>query len=94
MNRAISIVAAAAVLFPATSERAGAQVRPPNIVVIVADDMGYADVGVYGSKDIPTPNIDALAAGGIRFTDAYVTGPFCSPTRRPDDGPLPAAIRS
>lgn len=55
--------------------------RPPNIVVIVTDDMGYSDVGVYGSRDIPTPNIDALAAGGIRFTDAYVTGPYCSPTR-------------
>src|SRR4029453_9499955 len=60
---------------------AEAQRRPPNIVVIVADDMGYADVGIHGSKDIPTPNIDALAKGGIRFTDAYVSGPYCSPTR-------------
>ena len=59
----------------------GAQSRPANVVVIVADDMGYADLGVYGSKDIPTPNIDSLARSGIRFTDAYVTGPFCSPTR-------------
>src|SRR5688572_28548236 len=55
--------------------------RPPNIVVIVADDMGYADIGVHGAKDIPTPNIDALANSGIRFTNAYVTGPYCSPTR-------------
>lgn len=60
---------------------AEAQRRPPNIVVIVTDDMGYADIGVHGSKDIPTPNIDALAKGGIRFTDAYVSGPYCSPTR-------------
>src|SRR6266566_2301725 len=60
---------------------ADAQRRPPNILVIVADDMGYADIGVHGSKDIPTPNIDALAKGGIRFTDAYVSGPYCSPTR-------------
>jgi arylsulfatase A-like enzyme len=60
---------------------AKAQRRPPNIVAIVADDMGYADIGVHGSKDIPTPNIDALAKGGIRFTDAYVSGPYCSPTR-------------
>jgi arylsulfatase A-like enzyme len=58
-----------------------AQRRPPNIVLIVSDDMGYADIGVHGSKDIPTPNIDALAKGGIRFTDAYVSGPYCSPTR-------------
>ncbi|HSE30116.1 MAG TPA: sulfatase-like hydrolase/transferase [Pyrinomonadaceae bacterium] len=58
-----------------------AQVRRPNIVVIVADDMGYADVGIHGSNDIPTPNIDALAADGIRFTNAYVSGPYCSPTR-------------
>lgn len=60
---------------------AEAQRRPPNIVVIVTDDMGYADIGVHGSKDIPTPNIDALAKVGIRFTDAYVSGPYCSPTR-------------
>ncbi len=57
------------------------QQKPPNIVVILSDDMGYADIGVQGSKDIPTPNIDALAKGGIRFTDAYVSGPYCSPTR-------------
>lgn len=57
------------------------QTKRPNIVVIVADDMGYADIGVHGSKDIPTPHIDSLAKDGIRFTDAYVTGPYCSPTR-------------
>ena len=58
-----------------------AQRRPPNILVIVTDDMGYGDIGIHGSKDIPTPNIDALAKVGIRFTDAYVSGPYCSPTR-------------
>lgn len=58
-----------------------AQHRPPNIVVIVTDDMGYADIGIHGSKDIPTPNIDELARSGIRFTNAYVSGPYCSPTR-------------
>ena len=60
---------------------AEAQLRPPNILVIVTDDMGYGDIGIHGSKDIPTPNIDALAKVGIRFTDAYVSGPYCSPTR-------------
>lgn len=58
-----------------------AQTGRPNIVVIVADDMGYADVGVQGSKDIPTPAIDSIAKNGIRFTDAYVSGPYCGPTR-------------
>jgi arylsulfatase A-like enzyme len=58
-----------------------AQRTRPNILLIVADDMGYADLGVHGSRDVRTPHIDALAAGGIRFTDAYVTGPYCSPTR-------------
>jgi arylsulfatase A-like enzyme len=58
-----------------------AQRRPPNVLLIVSDDMGYGDIGIHGGKDIPTPNIDALAKAGIRFTDAYVTGPYCSPTR-------------
>src|SRR5690349_7828267 len=43
--------------------------------------MGYADLGVHGCKDIPTPNLDALAASGVRFTNGYVSGPYCSPTR-------------
>lgn len=53
----------------------------PNILVIVGDDMGYADVGFHGCQDIPTPHLDALAAAGVRFTNGYVTGPYCSPTR-------------
>lgn len=53
----------------------------PNILIIVGDDMGYADVGFHGVEDIPTPNLDALAADGVRFTNGYVSGPYCSPTR-------------
>src|SRR6185436_2181222 len=53
----------------------------PNILIIVGDDMGYADVGFQGCKDIPTPKLDSLAASGVRFTNGYVTGPYCSPTR-------------
>lgn len=55
--------------------------RPPNIVILLADDMGYADVGFQGCKDIPTPHIDSLAKNGVRFTSGYVSGPYCSPTR-------------
>jgi arylsulfatase A-like enzyme len=55
--------------------------RKPNVVVIVGDDMGYADVGFHGCKDIPTPHLDALAKAGVRFTSGYVSGPYCSPTR-------------
>ncbi len=55
--------------------------RPPNIVILLADDLGYADVGFHGGKDIATPNIDALAKSGTRFTSGYVSGPYCSPTR-------------
>jgi arylsulfatase A-like enzyme len=76
--RARIAVAAAAL---ALAGIADAQTRPPNIVVIVADDMGYGDIGAYGGKDIPTPNVDALANAGVRFTDAYVSAPVCSPTR-------------
>ena len=55
--------------------------RRPNIIVIVADDLGYADLGCQGCKDIPTPNIDTLAQNGVRFTSGYVSCPVCSPTR-------------
>ncbi|QOV91328.1 sulfatase-like hydrolase/transferase [Humisphaera borealis] len=53
----------------------------PNIVFIVADDLGYGELGCYGGKEIPTPHIDALAAGGARFTSGYVTAPFCAASR-------------
>lgn len=53
----------------------------PNIVIIVGDDMGYADVGFHGCQDIPTPSLDSLAAGGVRCSNGYVSGPYCSPTR-------------
>jgi arylsulfatase A len=53
----------------------------PNIIVIVADDLGYGDLGCYGSKSIATPRIDRMAREGVRFTDAYAAAPFCSPSR-------------
>jgi arylsulfatase A-like enzyme len=53
----------------------------PNVLVILVDDLGYGDLGCYGSKDIRTPHIDALARGGVRLTDCYAAAPVCSPTR-------------
>ncbi|MDA3927274.1 MAG: sulfatase-like hydrolase/transferase [Kiritimatiellae bacterium] len=53
----------------------------PNIVCIVADDLGYGDLGCYGCSDILTPNIDRLAAEGVRFTQFYANAPECTPTR-------------
>ena len=53
----------------------------PNILFILIDDMGWMDLGCQGNKNLHTPNIDALAKGGIRFTDAYAPAPVCSPTR-------------
>jgi arylsulfatase A-like enzyme len=54
---------------------------PPNIIFILADDLGVNDLGVYGRRDHHTPNLDRLAAEGLRFTAAYVASPICSPSR-------------
>ena len=54
---------------------------PPNIIFIMADDLGYADVSCYGRPDISTPNIDGLAAKGVRFLQAYANSAVCSATR-------------
>jgi len=53
----------------------------PNIILILADDLGYADVGVNGCEDVPTPRIDSIAANGARFTNGYATHAVCSPSR-------------
>lgn len=58
-----------------------AEAARPNVVLIVADDLGYGELGCYGGKEIPTPHLDALAAGGVRFTSGYVTAPFCAASR-------------
>ncbi len=55
--------------------------RPPNVVLIFADDLGYSDVGCFGAKDIRTPNIDRLAREGTRFTSFYVSQPVCTASR-------------
>jgi arylsulfatase A len=55
--------------------------RPPNIVLIFVDDLGYGDIGCFGADDIPTPHIDRMAEQGAKYTDFYVAGPACSPSR-------------
>src|SRR5215204_998653 len=66
------------VCLPALSQQAG---RKPNIVVIIADDLGYGDVGCYGATKVKTPAIDRLAAQGLRFTDAHASSATCTPSR-------------
>ena len=61
--------------------QAGPVGTKPNLLLIVSDDAGYADFGFQGCKDIPTPKLDQLAAEGLRFTQGYVPGPVCSPSR-------------
>lgn len=77
----ILVLAAVAVESVALGAGKAAKKKLPNIVVILADDLGYADLGCQGCKDIPTPHIDSIAANGIRFTDGYATHPVCSPSR-------------
>ncbi|MHC4483110.1 MAG: sulfatase-like hydrolase/transferase [Planctomycetota bacterium] len=83
--KAISL-GAASLTFPGCNSASGrlagkAPTGKPNVILIMADDLGYGDVGCYGSKTIKTPNIDALAEGGLRFTDFHSNGAMCSPTR-------------
>jgi len=58
-----------------------APAQRPNVLIMIADDLGYADLGVQGCKDVPTPQIDGIARRGVRFTSGYVSAPVCSPSR-------------
>lgn len=64
-----------------TKGKASKSKRRPNIIFILADDMGYGDTSVYGQKKFKTPHIDRLAAEGVRFTQAYAGAPVCAPSR-------------
>jgi arylsulfatase A len=65
----------------AQAQRAAQATRPPNIVLLLMDDLGYGDLGSYGGADAKTPHIDRLAREGVKLTDFYANGPSCSPTR-------------
>jgi arylsulfatase A-like enzyme len=58
-----------------------AMARQPNVIIFLADDLGYGEMGFQGNPEIPTPHIDSIAKNGVRFTSGYVSGPYCSPTR-------------
>lgn len=71
----------AAPLEAAVQVEGPAAARRPNVVLILADDMGYSDIGPYGASDIRTPHLDRLADEGVRLTNAYATAPVCTPSR-------------
>ena len=70
-----------AFLFLVCSTAHAATPTKPNIVLILADDIGYGDLGCYGATRVKTPHLDRLAAQGLRFTDAHSPAAVCTPTR-------------
>jgi len=79
--RSAALLAAESAFAVGASQAKKAKSRAPNFVFILVDDLGWSDVGCYGSDLHETPNIDSLAQQGMRFTDAYAAAPVCSPTR-------------
>jgi len=79
--RVTFVVLAAWWLLPEAAAAQAPAARKPNIILILADDLGYNEVGVYGQKQIRTPNIDRLAQEGVRLTDHYSGSPVCAPSR-------------
>src|SRR6187402_2434423 len=67
--------------FIASAVSIDSTVRKPNIIILVADDLGKTDISLYGSPFVHTPNIDSLAIEGVKFTNGYVTAAVCSPSR-------------
>ncbi len=81
MNKKVLLVTILlSIIFNDHSFAQSSDARTPNIIIIYADDLGYGDLSIYGG-DIPTPNIDRIGKDGIRFTDFYVAGPVCTPSR-------------
>ena len=77
--KTILIGVMAAVLLPITVQADDEKL--PNVVLLFIDDLGYADTGPFGAKDIPTPHIDRLAKGGLQFTDGHCSAATCTPSR-------------
>ncbi|HEV7282925.1 MAG TPA: arylsulfatase [Pirellulaceae bacterium] len=81
VGRFLLLIGLAVTAIGTAPARAADVVRPPNVVLIMADDLGIGDLGCYGQKRIRTPNIDALARSGMRFTQFYSGNAVCAPTR-------------
>lgn len=81
MNRVSTIVALVVIVLAMKAGHLPAAEPRPNVLFIIVDDLGYGELGCYGGQEIPTPNIDALAASGVRFTSGYATAPFCAASR-------------
>ncbi|HUR55262.1 MAG TPA: sulfatase-like hydrolase/transferase, partial [Gemmataceae bacterium] len=75
MRLLLSLFVVAVAASPAVAQ------KKPNIIVFLSDDVGYAEYGFQGAKDVPTPNIDSIAKNGVRFTQGYVAATYCSPCR-------------
>jgi arylsulfatase A-like enzyme len=84
LTKLLVAVIATGLFLAGVSPAAPGRIRPPrkpNVLLIVADDLGYGELSVQGNPQVPTPHIDSIAKNGTRFTSAYVSAPYCSPTR-------------
>ncbi len=84
LERSLSTLLLAILLYPGglvQAQARGESTQPPNVLVFVADDLGWRDLGVYGNRAIRTPNLDQLARSGLRVMQAFGTSPQCSPSR-------------
>ncbi len=78
---AFHLLALLGFLVPPAQPLRAADARKPNVVIFLSDDVGYGEYGFQGNREIPTPHIDSIAKNGVRFSQGYVSGPYCSPTR-------------
>lgn len=81
MQKIISVACCFVCVFNCSSSSADERTAQPNIIILLADDLGYGELGCQGNPQIPTPNIDSIAKDGVRFTNGYVTAAFCSASR-------------